>query len=108
VIHTNHQFFRHLKNQGKMNRRHVKLVEFIKIFSYVIKYKQDTKNIIANVLSQMHVILNTLNTRLLGFDYVKELYILMILISMIFISNVSLQQLMDFYLKIKYYLCLIV
>jgi len=74
VIHTDHQIFRHLKNQGKMNCRHVELVEFIETYSHVIKYKQNTKNIIANVLSQMYVILNTLNTRLLGFEYVKELY----------------------------------
>jgi hypothetical protein len=39
-----------------------------------IKYKQDKGNIIANALSRMHVLFNTLNIRLLGFEHVKELY----------------------------------
>jgi hypothetical protein len=39
-----------------------------------IKYKQDKGNIIANALSRMHVLFNTLNTRLLGVEHVKELY----------------------------------
>ncbi|RVW59804.1 RNA-directed DNA polymerase-like [Vitis vinifera] len=49
VIHTDHESLKHLKGQGKLNRRHAKWVEFIETFPYVIKYKQ-------------------------GFEYVKELY----------------------------------
>jgi hypothetical protein len=49
-------------------------MEFIETFLYIIKYKQDKKNIVVNVLSRMYVLFNTLNTRLLEFRYVKELY----------------------------------
>ena len=41
---------------------------------YVIKYKQGKENIVADTLSPKYVLLHTLNTRLLGFKYVKELY----------------------------------
>ena len=58
-----------------MNRRHAKWVEFIETFSYVIKYKQDKENIVADAISRWYVILSIMNTRLLGFEYVKELYV---------------------------------
>jgi hypothetical protein len=74
VIHTDHEFLKHLKGQGKLNRRHTKWVEFIKTFPYVIKYKQDKENIVASVLSRRYALISTLNAKLLGFEYVKELY----------------------------------
>jgi len=64
-----------MKRWGKLNRRHAKWVEFIETFSYVIKYKQDKENIVADTISCWYVILSTMNTRLLGFEYVKELYV---------------------------------
>jgi hypothetical protein len=39
VIYTNCQSLRHLKSQGKLNRKHAKWVEIIETFLYVIKYK---------------------------------------------------------------------
>jgi hypothetical protein len=72
VIHSDHESFKHLKGQGKLNRRHAKWVEFIETFPYVIKYKQGKENIIADALSRRYVLLHTMTTRLLG--YMKELY----------------------------------
>ncbi|GKV23267.1 hypothetical protein SLEP1_g33016 [Rubroshorea leprosula] len=51
VIHTNHESLKHLKGQGKLNRRHAKWVEFLETFPYVIKYKQGKENIVADALS---------------------------------------------------------
>ena len=73
-IHSVHKSLKHLKGQGKLSRRHAKWVEFIETFPYVIKYKQGKENIVADVLSRRYVLLHTMNTRLLGFEYVKELY----------------------------------
>jgi hypothetical protein len=42
---------------------------------YVIKYKQGQENMVANALSWSYVLLNTLNTKLLGFKHIKELYL---------------------------------
>jgi len=50
------------------------MVEFIETFPYVIKYKQGKENIVADGLSRRYVLLHTMNTRLLGFEYMKELY----------------------------------
>ncbi|GKV00620.1 hypothetical protein SLEP1_g13286 [Rubroshorea leprosula] len=52
VIHTDHESLKHLKGQGKLNRRHAKWVEFLETFPYVIKYKQGKENIVADALSR--------------------------------------------------------
>ena len=54
--------------------RHAKWEAFIETFPYTIKYKQSKENIVADALSRRYVLLHTMNTRLLGFEYVKELY----------------------------------
>jgi len=74
VIHTDHESLKHLKRQGKLNRRHAKWVEFIETFPYVIKYRQGKENIVADALSRRYALVSTLNAKLLGFKYVKELY----------------------------------
>ena len=38
----------------------------------MIKYKQGQENVVANALSRRYVLLNT---KLLGFEYIKELYL---------------------------------
>ena len=75
VIHTDHESLKHLKGQGKLNRRHAKWMEFIETFPYVIKYKQGKENIVADALSRRYALVSTLNAKLLGFEYVKELYV---------------------------------
>ncbi|RVW30307.1 Retrovirus-related Pol polyprotein from transposon 17.6 [Vitis vinifera] len=52
VIYTDHESLKHLKGQGKLNRRHAKWVEFIETFPNVIKYKQGKENIVADALSR--------------------------------------------------------
>ena len=49
-------------------------MEFIKTFPYVIKYKQGKEIIVADALSRRYALVSNLNTKLLGFEYVKELY----------------------------------
>jgi len=97
ILHSDHESLKHLKGQGKLNRRHAKWVEFIETFPYVIKYKQGKDSIMANALSCRYVLLNTMNTRLLSFEYVKELYVNDSNLS-IFIMNSDIQLLISFIL----------
>ena len=49
-------------------------MEFLEPFPYVIKYKQGKENVVADALSRRYVLLSTLDTKLLGFEQIKELY----------------------------------
>ncbi|KAI9200221.1 hypothetical protein LWI28_004400 [Acer negundo] len=75
MIHTDHESLKHLKGQHKLNKRHAKWVEFIETFPYVIKYKKGKENVVVDALSKRYVLLSTLDARMLGFDYIKELYV---------------------------------
>ncbi|KAH9686162.1 Endonuclease [Citrus sinensis] len=75
VIHTDHESLKHLKGQGKLHKRHAKWVEFIEPFPYAIKYKQGKENVVADALSRRYALISTLNAKLLGFEYIKELYV---------------------------------
>ena len=49
-------------------------MEFIETFPYVIKYKQGKENIVVDALLRRYALVFTLNAKLLGFEYVKELH----------------------------------
>lgn len=51
-----------------------KWAEFIKAFPYVIKYKQGKENVVADALSCRYAILSTLNAKLSGFEFIKDMY----------------------------------
>ena len=74
-MHADHESLKHLKGQGKLDKRHAKWVEFIEAFPYVIKYKQGKENVVADTLSRSYALISTLNAKLLGFEYIKELYV---------------------------------
>ncbi|RDY08173.1 hypothetical protein CR513_07638, partial [Mucuna pruriens] len=41
IVHSDHEVFKHLRSQTKLNKRHTKLIEFLEQFSYIIKHKQE-------------------------------------------------------------------
>ncbi|RDX79367.1 Retrovirus-related Pol polyprotein from transposon 17.6, partial [Mucuna pruriens] len=74
VIHSDHKSLKYLMGQGKLNKRHAKWVKFIEQFPYVIKHKQGKINIIVDALSRRYSLLHMMETKLLGFDGIKESY----------------------------------
>ncbi|RDX95000.1 Tf2-11, partial [Mucuna pruriens] len=74
IIHSYHQSLKFLKSQGKLQKKHAKWLEFIEMFPYMIKYKKCKENIVADALSRRYVLL-TLQTKLLGFEIIKDLYV---------------------------------
>ena len=75
VVHSDHESLKHLKGQGKLNKRHAKWLEFIETFPYVIKYKQGKENIVADALSRRYTLINTLSSKMLGFEFIRDLYV---------------------------------
>jgi hypothetical protein len=74
VIHTDHESLKHLKSQGKLNKRHARWIEYIETFLHVIRYKQGKENIVADALLRRYVLLTSLSAKMLGFEYLKDVY----------------------------------
>ena len=45
------------------------------MFPYVIKYKNGKENIVADALSKRYALLTFLQTKLVGFELIKDLYV---------------------------------
>ena len=54
----------------------MKWVEYLQSFTFVIKNKSGVTNCVANALSIRHSLLTEMKVEVLGFDEMKELYVL--------------------------------
>ncbi|RDX83418.1 hypothetical protein CR513_35661, partial [Mucuna pruriens] len=74
MIHNDHEALKHLRRQGKLNKRHAKWIEFLKQFTNVVKHKQGKMNVVADDLSRRYTLITMLETKLIGLDCIKKLY----------------------------------
>ncbi|WMV18274.1 hypothetical protein MTR67_011659 [Solanum verrucosum] len=74
VIRTDHESLKHIRAQGKLNKRHAKWIEILETFPYVIQYKKGKENVVADALSRKYVLINTFSTKLICFECLKALY----------------------------------
>ncbi|XP_073525851.1 uncharacterized protein [Phyllobates terribilis] len=74
VLHTDHKSLKHLRGQDKLDRRHGRWMEFIETFPYIIKYKKSKDNIVVDALSRRYALIVHLDSKVLGFSYIKDLY----------------------------------
>jgi hypothetical protein len=58
-----------------LNQRHVKWVEYMKNFTFVIKHISGTANKVADALSRKCLLLQEFKVRTLGFDDLKDMYV---------------------------------
>jgi hypothetical protein len=63
-----------IHGQKKLNPRHAKWVEFLQSFTFSSEYKAGKANIIADALSRRTHLLAILETKVLGFEMLKDLY----------------------------------
>jgi hypothetical protein len=71
VIHSDHESLKHICSQNNLNRRHAKWIEFIEVFSYVVKYKKGKDNLVADDLSRRYTLLSQLDCKILGLEGLK-------------------------------------
>ncbi|KAA3477920.1 reverse transcriptase [Gossypium australe] len=74
VIYSNHEALKYIKGQHKLNKRHAKWIKYLESFSYVIKYKKGKENVVADALSRRYTLFTIIDSKLLGFHHIKELY----------------------------------
>ena len=57
-----------------MNQRHVKWVEYMQNFTFVIKHISGTANKVVDALSRRCLILQEFQVETLGFEHLKDMY----------------------------------
>jgi hypothetical protein len=99
VIHSDHESLKFLKSQANLNKHHVKWVEFIESFPYVIKYKKGKENVVADALSRKNTTLLTrIDTHILALDELPNLYPSDSFFGTIFEQCSNFRRVDDFYL----------
>jgi hypothetical protein len=74
IIHSDHESLKHLKGQLKLNKRHAQWCEFIESFPYIVKYKKEMENVVADALSRHHALLSQLDAKTFVLESIKDLY----------------------------------
>lgn len=74
ILHTDHEALKYINGQHKLNRRHAKWIEFLQAFTFVLKHKPGSQNVVADALSRKLILLSAMETKLIGFEYLKDLY----------------------------------
>ena len=74
ILHSDHEALKYIQGQHKLNPRHAKWVEYIQSFHFVIRHKAGKLNKGADALSRRHVLVSVLGTKVLGFEFIKDLY----------------------------------
>ena len=74
VLYTDHQALQYLNSQGKLNQRHMKWVELLQSYTFVVKHRSERSNRVANALSGRQLLLTTMQVEVVGFNELKNLY----------------------------------
>ncbi|PKU68694.1 RNA-directed DNA polymerase [Dendrobium catenatum] len=74
ILFTDHEALRFLNTQQKLKGRHAAWVEYLGAFHFVLKHKSGKLNQVADALSRRVILLQTLQTKVTGFEILKELY----------------------------------
>jgi hypothetical protein len=73
-LYSDNHALQFVTQQEKLNQRHVKWVEYMQNFTFVIKHILGTSNKVANALSRKCLLMQEFKVRTLGFDDLRDMY----------------------------------
>jgi hypothetical protein len=75
VLYRDNHALQFITQQGNLNQKHAKWVEYMQKFTFVIKHIYGTANKVVGALSRKCLILQEFRVKTLGFDNLKDMYI---------------------------------
>jgi 5-bromo-4-chloroindolyl phosphate hydrolysis protein len=75
VLYSDNHALQFVTQQEKLNQRHVKWVEYMKNFTFVIKHISGTTKKVVDALSRKCLLLQELRVKMLGFDDLRDMYV---------------------------------
>ncbi|XP_073260712.1 uncharacterized protein [Populus alba] len=74
ILFNDHHALQFINNQNSVNRMHARWISFIQRFTFSLKHKAGQLNKVADALSRRALLLVTIQTEVMGFDCLKDLY----------------------------------
>jgi hypothetical protein len=74
VLYSDNHALQFVTQQEKLNQKHVKWVEYMHNFTFVIKHISGTANKVADALRRKCLLLQEFKVKTLGFDDLKDMY----------------------------------
>jgi hypothetical protein len=73
-LYSDNHALQFVTQQEKLNHRHVKWVEYMQNFTFVIKHIYGTANKVVDALSRKCLLLQEFKVKTLGFDDLRDMY----------------------------------
>jgi hypothetical protein len=74
VLYNDNHTLQFMTQQERLNEKHVKWVEFMHNFTFVIKHISGTSNKVVDALSRKCFLMQEFRVKTLAFDKLKEMY----------------------------------
>jgi hypothetical protein len=74
VLYSDNHALQFVTQQEKLNQRHVKWVDYMQNFTFVIKHISGTANKVVDALSRKCLLLQEFRVKKLGFDDLRDMY----------------------------------
>ena len=71
MLYSDNHVLQYIMQQPKLNKKHAKWVEYIKIFNFVLKHISGQENKVADALSRKRILVQEIQIQVLGFDFLK-------------------------------------
>jgi len=69
-----HEALKHWNSQSSINPKHARWIEYISEYSFVLKHKSGVENKVADALSRIGCLLQTMRVEVLSFNKLKGTY----------------------------------
>jgi len=74
MMFLDHQSLQHFKNQKSIKKMHARWASYFEQFNFMIRHKSGVDKQVLDALSHRVSLLISLQSKIIGFEYLKELY----------------------------------